>query len=246
MPSHSHRFSFFPALLLIIAGCTIAAESTSFLTHGSELKKDGKLPFNGTWIGDEQRLIETSKRTGKVFVADVDIENALKKVDQSQGFERFKRYRREELAEMARYMKVRFKAGIAGKAVRPVELVEEPGPGTLILKLAIIEVIPTNAVIGVLGTVGGVFLPGAGAASFLSKGSIAMEGKVVDGATDEVLFEFKDRASDKTALFSIKDYQQYAHIRSVIDTWADEYGQLQAQDFEGKVEAALPFSLNPF
>lgn len=246
MPSSPQRFSFLLPLLLIIAGCTIAAESTAFLTHGKELTKDGKLPFDGTWVGDEQRLIETSKKTGKIFVDDVDIDNALKKIDESQGFERFKRYRKEELAEMARYMKERFKASILEKAKRPIELVDAAGPDALILELAVIEVIPTNAVIGVLGTVGGVFLPGVGAASLLAKGTIAMEGKVLDGANNDVLFEFKDRASDKSSFFSVKDYQEYAHIRSIIDTWAGEYGQLQSQDFEGDVKAGIPFTLNPF
>jgi len=245
MPSSSKKLPLLIPLVLLIMSCTLSHETTAFLSHGDEFVKEGKLPADGSWIGDEQLLIDTARKAQKIFIADVNTDNAVKKVDASKGFERFKTYRREEIAEMGRYMKERFRASIIEEAKRPIEVVEAPAPDALIVQLAIVEVIPTNAIAGILGTVGGVFLPGAGVATFLAQGTIAMEGKVLDGATNGVLFEWKDRASDKNTLFSIKDYQQYAHIRSVIDTWARQFAQLHSRDFEGEVKSDIPFTLNP-
>ena len=108
------------------------------------------------------------------------------------------------------------------------------------------EVIPTGTAATAIGTVGGFLLPGSGILASLARGTVAMEGRVRDAETGEVLFEFKDRSSDRVSLFSIKDYQEYGHIRAVISRWADEYARLQAQNFEGKIPKALPFTFDPF
>lgn len=228
-----------------LASCTIQLKPTPFLSHGSELTEGGKLPFSGTWLPDEQRLIEASRRAGRILIRNVSIDYAAKAIDESDRTERAKTYRKEELAEMARYMKERFKSSILEKAQRPIEIVEEPGPDMIILELAIVEVVPTNAGASAVATVGGIFLPGTGVLTALAQGTIAMEGRVLDSNTGDPLMEFKDRASDRASAFSLKDYQEYAHIRSVIDRWAAQYAELQAGNFEGKVSGSLPFTLNP-
>lgn len=229
-----------------MASCTLPLRSTPFLVHGSELSKGGKLPVTGTWVGDEQRLIQTASRAEKILIREISSEYAAKAIDDSTKTERAKRYRKEELVEVVRYMKESFRGRILARAVRPIEIVEEAGPNTLILELALVEVIPTGTAATAIGTVGGFLLPGSGILASLARGTVAMEGRVRDAETGEVLFEFKDRSSDRVSLFSIKDYQEYGHIRAVISRWADEYARLQAQNFEGKIPKALPFTFDPF
>jgi hypothetical protein len=73
-----------------------------------------------------------------------------------------------------------------------------------------------------------------------------MEGLVRDGATSQVLMEFKDRQADKVTLFSIKEFQEYGFVREAIDAWARELAELLATTVEHQVTGELAFTLNPF
>jgi hypothetical protein len=154
--------------------------------------------------------------------------------------------KREELREIGRYMTDRVRTVFKEYPNHPMKLVDVAGPHTLILELSLSEVIPTNVLLNVAGTAGGLFVPGGGAVNILAAGSVAMEARVIDGATGKELVEFKDREADKVAPFTFKDFQKYAHIRKAIDEWATEIAELAATPYEHKVDGGSPFTLNPF
>ena len=149
------------------------------------------------------------------------------------------------IADLARYMHESFENEF--KKGGRYHVVSHPGRKTLVLELALVEVNPTNVAVNVVATGAGAVVPGANfVGSIFSKGSIAMEGKLRNGETGQLLEEFSDREQDKTSLFSFRDYSPYAHSRRAIDDWAKETEAYSRTPHPQKVHRALAVTLNPF
>ncbi len=73
-----------------------------------------------------------------------------------------------------------------------------------------------------------------------------MEGyvEVADDAR-AVWEEYKDREGQKTSLFSLKDYQRYAHLRVALDDWAKQVVELLSTPPEHKVNDSEGIELDP-
>ncbi|MEZ4753363.1 MAG: DUF3313 family protein [Bdellovibrionota bacterium] len=125
---------------------------------------------------------------------------------------------------------------------RTFQLTEEPGSDTFVLELAIADVEPTNPVLNATSTVLGFVVPGGGLLSHVHSGSIAIEGIIRDGATGDILVEFKDRESDKNSAFSVKDYQRYGHAREAIEDWSDQLAEIFSTPLDHTVEDSVPFT----
>ena len=127
------------------------------------------------------------------------------------------------------------------------QVVSHPGHKTLSLELAVVELHPTNVAVNVVGTAAGAVVPGANfVGSVISRGGIAVEGKLRNAETGELLMEFTDREHDKTSLFSFRDYSPYAHARRSADDWAKELEALSRTPRTQKVPSAAAITLNPF
>lgn len=147
--------------------------------------------------------------------------------------------------QIADYMHTSFEKAFAkgGK----YHVVSKSGPGTLVLELALVELRPTNVAVNVVSTGAGAVVPGANfIGSMMSKGGIAMEGKLRNGQTGELLEEFTDREQDKTSFFSFRDFSPYAHNRRTIDDWAKEVEEMSRTPRTQKVHGAMAVTLNPF
>jgi len=119
----------------------------------------------------------------------------------------------KELAEFTRQEFV--KAHLANKHKYRLEVVDVPDDQTVILELALTEVVPTKAWLN--------FASFAGAMMTLAKGSAAIEGRLRDGKTKEVIAKFADREYGKQNLIgNIKDFGWYGHARDIIRDWAKQ------------------------
>jgi hypothetical protein len=58
------------------------------------------------------------------------------------------------------------------------------------------------------------------------KGYVAIEGRVRDGATGEVIATFADREAPKAALLDVKSLTWWSPAKSIIDDWARQFVQL--------------------
>ena len=238
-------------LALALTGCSVLRaneyQSSPFLPHPELLQENrSRAPFHGLWFADSARFSELVKRYAKVYIAPVDTTYAAAHFAETTPNQRTLQIRAEELAEIARYTHEKFKNAFSSLPQHPITVTAEPGPGILTVTLAIVEVRPTNTAVNVAGTVAGVFLPGGGLLKFTAKGSIAIEGMIRDGTTDELLMEFKDREVDKDAPFTVKDFQQYAHVRATVDEWANQLAEVVSTPPDHTVKGALPFTLLPY
>lgn len=97
------------------------------------------------------------------------------------------------------------------------KVVDRPDPETLILELAIIKVVPTKVWLNTVAY--------AGIWMAVDKGSIAMEGRLRDGETSEIIVKFIDLERGKDSLLNIKDLTWYSHVKTVIEEWAQQFVQ---------------------
>lgn len=116
------------------------------------------------------------------------------------------------------------------------------GPQVLTLELAVIEMNPTN----VVGNAARYGAPGGSALAPLTKGNIAIEGKVRDSQTGELFYEFADNEQDKFAVVSLRDLSSYGHARTAIKEWAKQFAELVSTPASHKVEDSASITVNPF
>ncbi len=89
---------------------------------------------------------------------------------------------------------------------RRLTVVGQPGSDTIIVEMAITELVPAKAYWNAAATAAGFVVPGAGLLSAAGSGSIAIEGRVRDGNTGKVIATFRDRMTDKMAVVNIDSY----------------------------------------
>ena len=127
------------------------------------------------------------------------------------------------VAEYARESFVR-----AFKDNKQIKLTDKPGPDTLGLDFAIVQVVPNKPILGAISNlssltpIGLIIIPlkmGAKGASSDSGGAIAMESVLRDSVNGKILAVFADREKGKTAIFNAKEFTAYSNIRAIIDAW---------------------------
>jgi hypothetical protein len=121
------------------------------------------------------------------------------------------RYNEIELRELVTSMQDQF-AEELGKSY----LINPPAQGgkTLVLELALVKLAPVDAVSNVLSTAV-IMMP-------VSKGEVAIEGRVTDASNGKVLMRFTDARKGKESLVNVKDFDKFAHAEVAIGEWARE------------------------
>jgi len=122
---------------------------------------------------------------------------------------------------------------------------------TLILELAVTELVPSKAVLGVLGIAAFAVTPVVGvpvgaAAAMANDGWIAVEGRVRDGATQRVVAMFADREKAKTRILDLQAVTWYGHAYEIIEDWSGQLVQLANTPKDVQVEDSAAFTLMPW
>ncbi len=219
------------------------APVSSFLDHPQQLSSDHKrAPFNKYWRNPSPKAWAKVNGFNNIVVAPVNVDHLRSRSDL---FARKGGKETRPVGEMANYMRSSFEREISkgGK----YRLAKKGGPKTLVLELALVELNPSNAAANAVKTGAQVIVPGAGfLGSQFTRGKIAVEGKLRNGETGEVLMQFADRAQDKTSLFSVRDFSPYGHDRRAIDEWARQVDQLSRTPRNHRVRGSSGITLNPF
>ncbi|MCB0334885.1 MAG: DUF3313 family protein [Bdellovibrionales bacterium] len=236
---------------LSVSGCSLlkasAAPNAGFLPKPELLSETStRSPFHASWMIEAARYMELRKHYKSIVIAPISTTYVDRQIDTRYSSERLRLIRKEEAAEVARYFHNKLVMVLKAYQAHPLMVVEAPAQDAVVLNLALVEIQPTNPFINTAGTVAGAFVPGGGLIKLAGTGSVAIEGYLTDVNTGELLEQFKDREADKSAPFTIKDFQEYAHVRVALDDWAMQLAELLATPLEHVVSDSLPFSLNPF
>jgi hypothetical protein len=153
----------------------------------------------------------------------------------------------KDIPEIAAYMRTAFEKAVTEDPKQRFELVESPTQRTEILELALVQVVPGKRFFNAATKVGGFFAPGVSEAALLGKASVAIEGRVRDGATNEIVCMFADREKAKSSLIHLQDYSWYGNVHEIIDEWAEQWIEINnSPDPVHDVKDTKPFTLRPW
>ena len=103
---------------------------------------------------------------------------------------------------------------------RRLTVAGQPGSDTLIVEMAITELVPAKAYWNAAATTAGFVVPGAGLLGAAGSGSITIEGRMRDGNTGAEIVNFRDHMKDKMALVNIDSYSWYGGSEANLDETA--------------------------
>jgi len=146
----------------------------------------------------------------------------------------------ERIRELAQFTRNEFvEAHRRNKHKYHLEVVDEADAGTVILEIALTEVVPTKAWLNAVAY--------AGTMMTFAKGAVAMEARLRDGGTGRVIAKFTDRRKGKRNLFgSVRDFTWYGHAKAIIREWAKLSVIITNAEADDVIEDQPPFELKPW
>ena len=235
------------ALTALTAGCATSSSglkaktvpASAFLAGAGPIKPNReRAPFNGVWVSPKFEAVRGSYRG--IFIAPVTTQY-LRAVDRPlvSAMEGPKAKDRP-VAQTAEILRNDFIAAFRDAPGGRYAVAPGKGAGVLTLELALVEMNPTN----VVGNAVKYGAPGGSVVAPVTKGNCAIEGKLRDSMTGQVLFAFADNEQDKFGI-TLRDFSSYGHARSSIKDWAKQFAELMRTPASHKVEDSSTISLNP-
>jgi hypothetical protein len=133
----------------------------------------------------------------------------------------------EQLEKLAQY----FTNAVRGELTKSgsYQVVTKPGPGVMVLKLAITNLEPTGgkenaAVKGATTAATMAVAPGVGlVVPRISVGKVSIEGELVDSVSGDVEVAFMSSKSGRRFFSGFKAYQKWGDIEAAFRAWADNF-----------------------
>jgi hypothetical protein len=211
--------------LTFLAGCKAAeAPNSGFNPNPELMSKDDTVPFQRSYWNNKY----DPNAYHEIFIAPVNTDYVM-----AQGFWEkanianiSKEKVKKDIASLANYTQQSFTRAFKDDPNHRFTVVDTAGPNTLILELALVQVVPSKAVLSAIGCV--TFIPAAvgmaaGAATKsqdVGKGVVAIEGRARDGKTGEIIGMFADCEHPKSAILDLKAINCWAPAKAIIDDWS--------------------------
>lgn len=151
--------------------------------------------------------------------------------------------------DLADYTEQKFREAFSSREANLIRLTDNRGPHTAVLELAIVELVPSKAVLGAIGLVAPVTgqpVVGVGAKAVAGKPSVAIEGRFKDSQSGEVLFTFADREERQWRVVDLKSVTWWGHAQPIINDWARQCVELTNTPKTYKVKDRSKFTLMPW
>lgn len=146
-------------------------------------------------------------------------------------------------AEIARYMELSFRNAVFFDPKHRLKLVEKPGPETLKLELALIQLIPSKAELNVVENVVGIVIWPVAFLTVFNAGTTAFEGVLRDSETGRIVCVISDREKDEAAIFNIPSFTYYGNAKYFTDRWSKQFVDfMNAKDYS-KLKTDFPLKL---
>ena len=220
------------------------AEVTNFIPESPKLQdQDPRFPFRKMWIANLGDLSQYKK----IYIAPVDTRHIFDKnwwaaFNEQEAFKGEK----EALDWMSGYMRTSFRNAVFDDPKKRFVLLNSrsDSPDSLVLELALIELIPSKATLNTVETIVGFIIPGVGLLTIFNSGSVAIEGKLTDASNGKIICLFADRESDRASVINIAGFSWFRHSEIIVNCWASDFVEvMNAGSDPWKVEARFPFTL---
>ena len=199
-------------------------------------------PFEGLWVNPKVQGKE--KHYKRLYIAPTTIDYLTPGADRHWHPEEFKAQAMKLAGEFDR----KLREDLAAQPGLPIALADSRQKADLVLETAFVSINRTLVGVNLLSLGSSFFIPGVSyGLGLISKGDMAMSGRVTAARTGERLAVIGDYRSDEPTVFgSARDYTMYGNHRKTIDMWSAKLAELIAKGRNGKVAPALWFTLNPF
>lgn len=248
----NHRVQRGPLLFTLIAAVAFvgackakpAAEPSGFLAENQQLEKQEIYPFHKAWFSPGWN--DPSKRT--IVVAPVNTQYVKEAGWWSKTNLKGSKME-EDLANLATYTRDEFQKAFREDKNKRFTVVETPRDDSLVMELALVDVVPNKASLGALGLAATVVAAPAGAAIAAkesAKGSVAIEGRIRDAATGEVVAQWADREAGKFGPINLRRATWYGEAHKIVQEWASQWVKIANADAGEKVKDTRTFTLMPW
>ena len=234
-------------------GCRASpAPDAGFLQDTKLMKPDKEAPFNRLYVNPAFR----DKSYSEIYVAPINIdymmaENIWEKAALANVNPADVRKNANLLAEYLRNAFIKACRDDPNHKFKPVD---QPGPNTLILEMAIVQLVPSKSELQALSLVpvGYFGIASSGAmigGSLIShsedqgKGVIAIEARTRDGSNGEIVSMFADREHPPTTLLDIKALFWWESAKPICDGWARQFVEVANHPKGGKIHEIPNFQL---
>jgi hypothetical protein len=241
------RWSLVALLVLWIAGLTACkskpAESAGFV-DASLMERDPTLPFHLAWRNPDRDL----SRYDRIWIAPVDTSHLLKmdlwKEGEAGASGQFKADVKEIALKVRESLIETFRNPPDGIRSRFVVVDEPKDPRTIMLELAIIEIVPSKAIL----EAGSWAMPfGTGIVlSSVNRSTAAMEGRFADARSREVILAFADREGEKLRPVDLAGFTWYTHAKGIMKDWARQLVQVANQKPGETIADTKVYTIKPW
>ncbi len=237
------------SLLLLCSGCSTMydwlranpAPSTTFLegTPKQEMQTPD-FPFRMMWI---DKSVDLSKYR-KIIIPPVTTKFLMDyNMWEKMNVESVAGDTNKAALEISGYMRFCFENAVIYDQTRRFKLVDDPGPDTLKLELALVQLIPSKAELNIAETVVGIFIWPVALLTAFNSGFTAFEGILRDSQTGKVICTIADREMDEMAILNRPGFQYYGNARYFIERWSQQFIDLMnSKDFT-KLKTDFPAKL---
>lgn len=253
-----HRLTTFAMLCVVCALCS--CQTSNRLLHAKKVPLSpfveqphvmtparDRVPFHLTWRNFNRDAQWRVVKKTEIYIAPVrldelrPVKQALVKKEIEKGT-----VKRDE-KRIASALRAKFANAFIHSPVSRYKVVMKPTANSVTLELAIVELNPTSPTGNAIKTVAKFFVgPLAGLGGIFTKGNIAIEGKVRNSATKELIFQFADNEADKMTLYTVRDFRPYGHATVAMDEWARQFEEFTRTMPNHRVEESKFFTLMPW
>ena len=223
---------FFLSFILLLSGCQTTydllradpAPQTKFLPKEPKLREmEATFPFRKMWMDKNADW----KNYTKIMILPVSTRNLF----EQSWWNMFNEVNTinsaiEDHQYFAAYIESSFRDALKQDPSHKFKEVSSPGPGTVILEMALVKFVPTKSLLTIVETVGGFFAPGVGLLAIFNSGEIVIEGKITDAQTGRTLMLFADREKDRAAIINIAGLQWYKPSENNVDCWSENFVEI--------------------
>ena len=234
-----------------LSGCSLLkagpAPDSGFLSDPQKMAEHReRAPFNRLWVEDG---LDVSQYDSLV-VAPVNTDHVIAKSTWARINVRYLAFD-DDLAGVAAEFRQTVIDAFRNAPRNHLRIVDDAGEHTLILELAITELVPSKAFLATIGLAAWaapleVGVPVGAAATFAETGWIAIERRVRDAATGRVVAMFADREQSKIRVIDVQSLNWYGHAHESMRDWAGQFVELANTPHQFKVEDSSAFALLPW
>ncbi len=196
----------------------------SFVDFRATPKKQTKRsPWHYAAYATDREVLGNANQLRKLYVSEVRVSD-LRPISKKLAASEYASDRKEHAKEIADGLRKEFDQQLTRRDGALYRHASAPGADTMILELNLTELDPTSAKGNITKTVVKYTvgpIPSMGVGLFTG-GCVAIEGRLREGKTGKVVFQFADKEKDKATIYNARDYMALGHAKRTSREWAEQ------------------------